>query len=439
LAGCEATWQAAKRGISVTLYEMRPKKTTGAHRTSALAEIICSNSLGSKQINRASGLLAHELRLMDSLLLSCAEKNQVPAGQALAVDRNAFSQSVTETILNTPNISVIREEITQIPPSPTIIATGPLTSECFAEAICRFTGQENLFFFDAVAPIVEFDSINMGIAFWGSRYEKSENKKGDYINCPFNKEEYESFIHELLSAERIDLRAFESDISTGVRTGKGPFFEACLPIEILAARGINTLAYGPLRPVGFHNAHAGKRPYAVVQLRQDNQAGSAFNLVGFQTNLKYLEQERVFRMIPGLGKADFLRYGQMHRNTYIYSPDVLRKNLQVIHNPMLFIAGQITGVEGYLANIATGLLAGINASQFLKGQDLIALPETTMTGALCNYISTPNKDNFQPMKANFGLFPPLDLNIRSKSERFQAYSDRAIASLTESLRKINEI
>ena len=440
LAGCEAAWQAAERGLSVSLYEMRPVKKTPAHRTDKLAEIICSNSLGSSLPNRPSGLLSAELNMLGSLLLNCAYENQVPAGHALAVDRDAFSRSVQEKISGHPNIRIIREEVTQIPSTPTIIASGPLTSDVFTSAINEFIGQDNLFFFDALAPIIEHDSINMDIAFWGSRYLRGNKNEGDYINCPFNTQgEYETFINELVSAEKIKLRSFEKDISAGVNSGKSKFFEACLPIEVMASRGINTLAYGPLRPVGLRDPHTDERPYAVVQLRQDNLSASLFNLVGFQTNLTFLEQKRVFRLIPGLEKAEFVRFGQMHRNTYIYAPDTLKANLQTIKEPSLFMAGQLIGVEGYLANIATGLMAGINAARLSKGQDLLVLPQTTIIGSLCRYISTPNPENFQPMKANFGLLPPLDVHIRKKHERHQAYADRSIKDLKKYLQGINEI
>ena len=440
LAGCEAAWQAAERGLSVRLYEMRPAKKTPAHRTDKLAEIICSNSLGSSLPNRPSGLLSAELNILGSLLLECAYANQVPAGHALAVDRDSFSRSVQEKINGHPNINIIREEVTQIPSTPAIIASGPLTSDVFAGAITSFAGKDNLFFFDALAPIIEHESINMDIAFWGSRYQRGNKNEGDYINCPFNsQQEYETFISELVSAENIELRSFEKEIRSGVNSGKSRYFEACLPIEVMASRGINTLAYGPLRPVGLRNPHTDERPYAVVQLRQDNLSASLFNLVGFQTNLTFPEQKRVFRLIPGLENAEFVRYGQMHRNTYVYAPDTLKASLQTIKNPLLFMAGQLIGVEGYLANIATGLLAGINSARRSKGQNLLVLPETTIIGSLCRYITTPNTENFQPMKANFGLLPPLEVHIRKKHERHQAYADRSLSDLEIFLQEINEI
>lgn len=440
LSGCEAAWQAAKRGISVKLYEMRPHKKTPAHQTDNLAEIICSNSLGSKLANRPSGLLASEAELLDSLLLKCAKSNQVPAGHALAVDRHAFSQLVQDTLSSHANIEIIREEITDIPNEPAIIASGPLTSPPLAKCISAFCGNNNLYFFDALAPIIEFESINIDVAFWGSRYDKGTKPTGDYVNCPFNtKEEYEIFVENLSSAQRIELQPFEKEINSGVQSGKSKFFEACLPIEVMASRGVNTLAYGPLRPVGLRNPHTNQRAHALVQLRQDNQSASLFNLVGFQTNLTYSEQKRVFRMIPGLEKTEFSRFGQMHRNTYIYAPEVLQSSLQTYKRPDLFMAGQIIGVEGYMANIATGLLAGINAARFLKDQDLLIPPETTMLGSLCHYIAQPNPDRFQPMKANFGILPPLPERIKFKPERYQAMANRSLADLETYMRSQNEI
>lgn len=440
LAGCEAAWQASKRGITVKLFEMRPKKNTPAHQTADLAEIICSNSLGSKLTNRPSGLLAAEIEMMDSLLLRSAKSHQVPAGHALAVDRQAFSQQIQDELSSQENVSIIREEVQQIPDSPAIIASGPLTSPSLAKAISDFCGNDNLFFYDALAPIIEFDSIDMDIAFWGSRYKRSSKSAGDYINCPFNtQEEYEDFIDALTSAKRIELRDFETEIDSGVTSGKKKYFEACLPIEVMASRGINTLAFGPLRPVGLRNPHTDQRPYAVVQLRQDNLSASLFNLVGFQTNLTFSEQKQIFRMIPGLAKAEFTRFGQMHRNTYIYSPDVLQANMQTIQRKYIFMAGQIIGVEGYLANIATGLLAGINTARFLQGQTLLVPPETTMLGSLCRFIVTPNPEQFQPMKANFGLLPSLGEKVKPKSRKYQLMADRALSDLRTYLQENHEI
>jgi methylenetetrahydrofolate--tRNA-(uracil-5-)-methyltransferase len=440
LAGSEAAYQAAKRGITVRLYEMRPVKSTPAHQTDDLAEIVCSNSLGSLLLSRASGFLIAELQKMDSLLIHCAMDNRIPAGKALAVDRSAFSKAVQERLQSMPNIEIIRKEVRRIPARPTILASGPLTSPALARSLKRFTRQDNLFFFDAVAPIIEADSINMRIAYWGSRYGKGTKAEGDYINCPFNTMvEYTRFVEELLAAEKVQLKKFERGIKKGVRGGKGKFFEACLPIEEMAARGIKTLSFGPLRPVGLRNPHTNSRPQAVVQLRQDNHSASLFNMVGFQTNLTYPEQKRVFRLIPGLENAEFMRYGQMHRNTYIYAPNILYPTLQTRLNPNLFMAGQIAGVEGYLGNIATGMLAGINAARYLQNKPMLTLPATSMLGALCAYITTPNPVNFQPMKVNFSLIPPLEEFIKNKEERFLAQTDRGLRDLSTYLKETDEM
>jgi len=429
LSGCEAAWQAAERGVLVSLYEMRPYHTTGAHQTDNLGEIVCSNSLGSQLLDRPSGLLINELEMLNSLLIRIAKSCAVPAGHALAIDRHLFSKRITKEITSHQNIQVIRKEIRSIPSSPTIIASGPLTSDSLAKSIKQITNHENLFFFDAIAPIIEFESINMNIAFWGSRYGKGFNKRGDYINCPLDKSTYKLFITELVNAKRIELRKFEKEIPSGVRAGKGKFFEGCLPIEIMAQRGFNTLAFGPLRPVGLTNPHNGNRSFAIVQLRQDDIEGNFFNMVGFQTNLKYFEQERVFRLIPGLENAVFERHGQMHRNTFINSPESLNKYLQLDTKPNIFFCGQITGVEGYLANIASGLFAGINSARMLANQEMVAFPPTTMLGALNKHVINKTEKAFQPMKANFGLLPALVDKIKPKRERYQAYSDRAIKDL----------
>jgi methylenetetrahydrofolate--tRNA-(uracil-5-)-methyltransferase len=431
LAGSEAAWQAAERGIKVTLYEMRPVIATGAHRTSLLAELVCSNSLGSKLINKASGLLQEEARFLGSLLLQIAEEHRLPGGSALVVDRQLFSQEVTRILSAHPNIKIIRQEIQQIPVSPIIIASGPLTSHALAENIKAFTGQENLFFYDAMAPIIHADSINMNIAFRGSRYVREETGTGDYINCPLSEEEYSKFVAALKEADRVELKAFEAEINQGVRAGSGKYFEGCLPIEVLAKRGNDALAFGPLRPVGLFDPRQRKRPYAVVQLRQDNMADTLYNLVGFQTNLTYAEQKRVFRMIPGLENAAFAHFGQMHRNTFIAAPVVLTASLQSNLHKWVFFAGQITGLEGYMGNIASGILAGINATRYLKDQPLIELPTTTMLGALCHYISHCPLNDFQPMKANFGLLPDLSKKVRSKKERYRQYVERAQKSMRE--------
>ncbi len=424
LAGSEAAWQVAQSGFKVHLYEMRPSNPTGAHLTGDLAELVCSNSLGSNLPDRASGVLKNELRHLNSMLLECAEACALPAGAALAVDREAFARTVTEKIQSHPNIEIIREEMKEIPQTPVIIASGPLTSENLSQSIAKLSGEEHLFFFDAIAPIVHAESINMEIAFRASRYGKGNQDEGDYINCPFTKDEYYAFVHALQSAEQIELRSFEEAIRAGVKAGQ--FFEGCLPIEIIAERGTDSLAFGPMRPVGLRDPRANKRPYAVVQLRQDNLAASLYNLVGFQTNLKFPEQKRVLRMIPGLENAEFERFGQMHRNTFIASPKLLRPTLQHILRDDLFFAGQITGVEGYMGNIATGLLAGINAARLLGGKKLITLPNETMLGALCHYITHADLKDFQPMKANFGILPQLELDKKTgKRERGQLYAERA--------------
>ena len=424
LAGSEAAWQLAQNNINVKLYEMRPNNPTGAHLGGDLAELVCSNSLGSNLPDRASGVLKNELRTLNSMLLECAEATALPAGAALAVDREAFARMVTEKIQSHPNIEVIRAEMKEIPQTPAIIASGPLTSDSLSQSIAKLSGEEHLFFFDAIAPIVHADSINMNIAFRASRYGKGDQDEGDYINCPFTKDEYYAFVHALQSAERIELRSFEDAILAGVKAGA--FFEGCLPIEIIAERGTDSLAFGPMRPVGLRDPRFDKRPYAVVQLRQDNLAASLYNLVGFQTNLKFPEQKRVLRMIPGLENAEFERFGQMHRNTFVASPKLLRPTLQHITRDDLFFAGQITGVEGYMGNIATGLLAGINAARLLANKTPLTLPNESMLGALCNYITHADLKDFQPMKANFGILPPLALEKRTgKRERGQLYADRA--------------
>ncbi len=430
LAGTEAAWQAAEQGYRVILYEMRPQKTTGAHKSADLAELVCSNSLGSNLPDRASGLLKDELRRLGSMLLECAEATSVPAGAALAVDREAFAAMVTQRISHHPNIQLIREEITEIPTGPTIIASGPLTSSGLSQAINHISGKEHLYFFDAIAPIVTLESIDMKIAFRASRVGRGEQAQGDYINCPLNKEEYGRFISELISAERIPIRDFENGIEQGVDAGYGQFFEGCLPIEVLARRDIRSLAFGPMRPVGLTDPRTGRWPYATVQLRQDNLAGDLFNLVGFQTNLLIPEQKRIFRMIPGLENADFIRYGQMHRNTFIASPNLLEPTLQFRSREDLFFAGQITGVEGYMGNIATGWLAGVNVGRVVECKTPITLPKTTMLGALCHYISHAELNYFQPMKANFGILPGLEIAGKTnKRQRAAAYRERALRDL----------
>jgi len=430
LAGSEAAWQAAQHGIRVRLYEMRPEIKTGAHQSADLAELVCSNSFGSNLPDRAAGVLKNELRRLGSLLLECAERSAVPAGGALAVDRDLFARTVTERVTAHPLIEIIRAEIKEIPENPVIIASGPLTSSALSDALSRLSGEEHLYFFDAIAPIIYKDSINMEIAFRASRYGKGEQDEGDYINCPFSREEYETFFKALLQAKRIELRSFEDAIRDGVKAGAHHFFEGCLPIEVIAERGHDSLAFGPMRPVGLTDPRNGSRPYAVVQLRQDNLAGNLYNMVGFQTNLKYSEQRSVLRLIPGLEHAEFARYGQMHRNTFLASPRLLRPTLQFKTREDLFFAGQITGVEGYMGNIATGLLAGQNAAHLFNKQPLLQLPETTMLGALCYYITNANMSDFQPMKANFGILPAIEERGKlKKRERYIAYAERALADL----------
>ena len=421
LAGSETAWQAAERGLEVTLCEMRPQHRTPAHVSDRLAELVCSNSLGSDLVDRAPGLLKEELRRLGSLVLACADASAVPAGGALAVDRDAFAQMVTDRIGAHPRIRLRREEVTAIPPDrPVVVATGPLTSPALAAAIAALTGSDHLYFYDAMAPIVTAESVDIAIAFRASRYGRGE-EEGDYLNCPMTQAEYERFVQALLAAETIPLRDFEREDPR--------FFEACLPVEVLARRGPQALAFGPLKPVGLADPRTGRRPYAVVQLRQDNRAGTLYNLVGFQTNLKWGEQERVFRLIPGLERAEFVRFGQMHRNTFLNSPTLLRPTMQFRGRDGLFFAGQITGTEGYIGSVASGLVAGLNAARMAAGQPLAVFPPTTMIGALCAYICSAAPDGFQPMKANFGLLPPLDPPVRNKRERYAAYARRALADL----------
>jgi methylenetetrahydrofolate--tRNA-(uracil-5-)-methyltransferase len=426
LAGSEAAWQSAQRALKVRLFEMRPGVETGAHQGEYLAELICSNSFGSSLPDRASGILMSELEKMGSLLLECARQVAVPAGSALAVDREAFAALVSKRLLKHPNIEVIREEVTRIPEGFAVIATGPLTSQSFSGALARFSGEDHLYFFDALSPIIEAESINMEIAFRASRYGRGTEEEGDYVNCPLSEEEYDRFLQALLHAERIPLRSFERAIQKGVKAGMSHFFEGCLPVEIIAERERRALAFGPMRPVGLVNPHTGKRPFAVVQLRQDDLKGELYNMVGFQTNLAYAEQKDVFRLIPGLEKARFVRYGQMHRNTFLNAPKMLLPTLQHKVRSDLFFAGQITGVEGYLGNIATGLLAGVNVARVKKGEATLELPEGTMLGALCHYISHASPDRFQPMKANLGLLPKLEDGVRrNRRQRAQAFAVRA--------------
>jgi methylenetetrahydrofolate--tRNA-(uracil-5-)-methyltransferase len=425
LAGSEAAWQLAERGHSVDLYEMRPKKTTGAHVSTRLGELVCSNSLGSKLPDRATGLLQHEMRMLKSLLLDAAEKAAVPAGGALAVGREAFAEIVTAAINDHPKITVIRAEVTAIPDEPTIIATGPLTSEALSAEIGALTGQDHLYFYDALSPIVEADTIDMSIAFKANRYDRGDTDEGDYINCPMNKEEYLAFVKALREAETKELRDFERE--------DPHFFEGCVPVEQLAARGDDTLMFGPMRPVGLTDPRTGKRPYAVVQLRRDNIAGSLYNLVGFQTNMRWGVQGEILRMIPGLENATFIRMGQMHRNTFINSPTLLYPTMQFRNREGLYFGGQITGVEGYVGNVATGLVAAVNLSRQLNTQTAWIPPRDTMLGALCYYVTHAQPKDFQPMKANFGIIPALAEHVKDKRKRKQAYAERALDSMRQSI------
>lgn len=418
LAGCEAAYQVAKRGIKVRLYEMKPVNFSPAHSSSNLAEIVCSNSFKSNSITNACGLLKEELRKLDSLLIRIADETKVPAGQALAVDRENFSKRITEEIGKNPNIEIIREEVGKIDSENgiVIIATGPLTSEKMTNQILKITGKEGLAFYDAAAPIIEKESINFNIAFYGDRY----GKEGDssYINLPMNKEEYERFYNELVNAEIVTLHDFE----------KKEIFEGCMPIEIMAKRGEDTIRFGPLKPVGFTDPRTGTRPYAIIQLRQDNSEGTLYNMVGFQTNLKFGEQKRVFSLIPGLENAEFIKYGVMHRNTFINSPELLDNTYNLIRNPNIYFAGQITGVEGYVESIASGLVAGINAGlQYMK-KEKQTFPKETVIGALADYIQTPNI-NFQPMNANFGILPPLEEKIKDKQIKYAKMAERSMQKL----------
>jgi len=425
LAGSEAALQLAKRGIEVKLYEMRPLKTTGAHKTENCAEFVCSNSLGSYDCSNASGLLKHEMEMLGGELIKIAYDCQVPAGAALAIDRELFSKTVTDKIKNNPNITLIRDELTELPNGPTIVASGPLTSDLMAQKIKEFTESEHLHFFDAIAPIVEKDSIDFTKAFYASRYDKGE---ASYINCPMNKEQYEKFYNILTNAPKIELKEFEKDAK---------FFESCLPIEVLASRGVDTLRFGPMKPVGLIDKRTGEENYAVVQLRQDNSAKTLYNLVGFQTNLKWGSQKELLQSIPGLENVNIVRYGVMHRNTFINSPKVLNATLQTRKRADLFFAGQITGTEGYTESIATGLLAGINMAKLIWGEELITLPKETMLGALTHYISDEAHEKFQPINSNWGILPPVELpkkerkNKKLKAELMSQRSKSALKNIAK--------
>lgn len=417
LAGSEAALQLAKRGFKVKLYEMRPKKNTGAHKTEKFAEFVCSNSLGASDCSNASGLLKKEMELLGGELINIARECSVPAGNALAIDRELFSETVTQRILQNSNITVIKEEVTEIPDGYTIMASGPLTSDSLADSIKEFTQSEHLHFFDAIAPIVEKDSIDFDKAFWASRYDKGE---ASYINCPMNKEQYEKFYDILINAPKIELKTFEQNAK---------FFESCLPIEVLASRGVDTLRFGPMKPVGLIDKRTGEENYAVVQLRQDNSAKTLFNLVGFQTNLKWGSQKELLQSIPGLENVNIVRYGVMHRNTFINSPKVLNASLQTRKRLDLFFAGQLTGTEGYTESIATGLLAGINMERYINGEELLVLPKETMLGALTQYISDENHDKFQPINSNWGIVSPVELpkkERKNKKLKAELISNRSI-------------
>ncbi|MGN1457609.1 MAG: methylenetetrahydrofolate--tRNA-(uracil(54)-C(5))-methyltransferase (FADH(2)-oxidizing) TrmFO [Acutalibacteraceae bacterium] len=419
LAGCEAAYQIAKRGINVKLYEMKPSKKTAAHKSNNFCELICSNSLKAARIESAAGLLKEEMRRIGSLLMECADKCAVPAGGALAVDRDEFSSMVTNAIRNNPLIEVIESEITEIPHDAiTVVATGPLTSDKLADRIIEMCGG-SLHFFDAAAPIVTAESIDMNCAFTASRYDKGGDDA--YINCPMNKEEYENFHRELVSAERAELHDVD------VQNPK--VYEGCMPVEILAQRGLDTLRFGPMKPVGLRDPRTNHRPWAVLQLRTENSDKTMYNLVGFQTNLKFPEQKRVFGMIPALKNAEYVRFGVMHRNTFLDSPRVLNSDYSMKSNPKIFFAGQMTGVEGYMESASSGMMAGINAVKRLKNEETVTLSDMNMIGALSRYISNPTVTDFQPMGANMGILPPLSEHIRDKRERAAAYSHRALAEL----------
>ena len=419
LAGSEAAYQIAKRGHSVVLHEMRPVVASPAHHTDKLAELVCSNSLKSNQRENAAGLLKEEMRELDSLIISVADQTRVPAGQALAVDREAFSKQITKKISAMSNITIMREEVTEIPDSGQdlwIVASGPLTSAKLLESLQRKLGEPYLHFYDAAAPLVSVDSLDMSKIYRASRYDKGD---ADYLNCPFQKHEYELFWQSLIEAEQSPLHEFE----------KGSFFEGCIPVEELARRGKETLAFGPLKPIGLRDPITGITPYAVVQLRQDNVAGNLYGLVGFQTNLKFSEQKRVFSLIPGLKNAEFVRYGVMHRNAFINSPKLLKPTMQLKENDAVFFAGQLSGVEGYIESAATGLICGINCARILDNQDTVIPPKETMLGSLMHYITHADEKSFQPMNAVFGIVPPLEKPIRNKQQRYQAYSIRALESI----------
>ena len=423
LAGSEAAWQAAERGVKVELYEMRPEHMTPAHKTGEFAELVCSNSLRGAGLENAVGVLKEEMRRLGSVVMEAADATKVPAGGALAVDRHGFSQRITEKVSNHPNVTVIHKELTEIPTEDdavTIVATGPLTAGALAEDIKKRVGQGYFYFYDAAAPIVTLESVDMTRAWRASRYDKGE---AAYINCPMTKEEYTAFWNALVTAEKAPTHDFEKEI----------FFEGCMPVEVMASRGEDTLLFGPLKPVGLDDPRTGKRPYAVVQLRQDNAEGTLYNIVGFQTHLKWPEQRRVFAMIPGLENAEFVRYGVMHRNTFINSPLALLPTMQLKDEPRLFFAGQMTGVEGYVESASSGLVAGINAARLVMGKEPVVFPEATAHGALCHYITTADAKKFQPMNVNFGLMPKPAERIRDKKLKKQKIAEAALAALDDFL------
>ncbi|HEK9099192.1 FADH(2)-oxidizing methylenetetrahydrofolate--tRNA-(uracil(54)-C(5))-methyltransferase TrmFO [Bacillus pfraonensis] len=416
LAGSEAAYQIAKRGVQVKLYEMRPVRQTPAHHTDKFAELVCSNSLRANTLTNAVGVIKEEMRKMDSVIIRAADECSVPAGGALAVDRHEFAAKVTEYVKNHPNVTVMNEEMTEIPEGPTVIATGPLTSPDLSAQLKELTGEDYFYFYDAAAPIVEKESIDMNKVYLKSRYDKGE---AAYLNCPMTEEEFDRFYDALIAAETVPLKEFEKEV----------FFEGCMPVEVMASRGRQTLLFGPMKPVGLEDPKTGKTPYAVVQLRQDDAAGTLYNIVGFQTHLKWGPQKEVLQLIPGLENAEIVRYGVMHRNTFINSPKLLRPTYQYKHRDDLFFAGQMTGVEGYVESAASGLLAGINAARLVKGEEPVVLPPVTAMGSMANYITATNAKNFQPMNANFGLFAPLEKKIKKKQERNEAYATRALETI----------
>jgi methylenetetrahydrofolate--tRNA-(uracil-5-)-methyltransferase len=413
LAGSEAAWQLAKRGIKVHLYEMRPVRQTAAHHTDKFAELVCSNSLRANTLTNAVGVLKEEMRHLDSVIISSADACSVPAGGALAVDRHEFAAHVTERVKHHENVTVFNEEITEIPSGPTIIATGPLTSQALSEQLKSLTGEEYLYFYDAAAPIIEKDSIDMDKVYLKSRYDKGE---AAYLNCPMTEEEFDRFYNALIEAEVVPLKEFEKEV----------YFEGCMPIEVMASRGKKTMLFGPLKPVGLEDPKTGKRPYAVVQLRQDDAAGTLYNIVGFQTHIKWGPQKDIVRLIPGLENAEIVRYGVMHRNTFINSPRLLKPTYQYKDREDLFFAGQMTGVEGYVESAASGLLAGLNAARYVLGEELLVFPQETALGSMAHYITHTSDKNFQPMNANFGIFKDLPVRIKKKQERNEQYAKRAL-------------